>query len=308
MAVGVVEPHKLIHVLTLSTDNGNATSNWVYGARKLGYTYTLLGQGQKWGGWSWRTKQYIEAVKTLGDNAIVLILDTNDVLLCRGPKSLYRAYKACGNPLLIFGGEPTCCVGKFEATKMNGERQRAINTIDTRTPQNRWKFPNAGCIMGTKQAVLNALIKVQNEPDDQAGHLEQYLQDEQYLKIDWQHKIVGNVNKPGKLFCVTTSMLDDADSVEMGYWDKVSVHNLVKEAKDGGEDPTIYSDTIGGILYRNKVTGGVPCVLHFPGKNISTYNVMGASVYGIAFRPIANETQSSVGKSALINIASLWKS
>ena len=303
----VVEPHKLIHVVTLSTDSGNATMNWVHGAKKLGYNFTLLGQGQKWGGWSWRTKQYIAAIEKLPTNTLVLVVDTNDVLLCRGPRSLYRAYKAAGNPLLMFGGEPTCCVGKFEATKMNGERHRAINTIDARLPMNRWKFPNAGCIMGARDTVLNALRRVQEEPDDQAGHLEHYLKDERYLEIDWQHRIVGNVNRPGMLFCVTTSMADDADSVEMGYWDKASVTNLATEATEQGEDPTVYNDSIGGVLYRNRVTGGIPCVLHFPGKNIYTYNLMGAMVYGVAFRPVQNEVPNSVGKSALIGIASLWK-
>jgi len=304
----VIERAKTIKVVTLSTDEGSALDNWIFGAKKLGYDYTILGRGEKWGGWSWRTKKYIDAVKLLPHNSIVLIVDGNDILFARGPASLYRAYKAAGSPSLLFGGEATCCVGKFSAQKLNGERNRAITTIDHRGPHNRWKFPNAGCIMGQRNAVLAALELVKDEPDDQAGHLERYLNDEKYLHIDWDHRVVGNINKPGTLYCVDTSVVEDKNTVELQtYWERVSTNELIEEAKKTNTDPAQYRDSVSSVLYRNKETNGIPCILHFAGKNMQGYNVVGATLYGSSFRPVSADEPVSVGKSALLSVAGLWK-
>jgi hypothetical protein len=301
------ERPRRVEVVTLSTEEGPPEANWMHGAKRLGYSVTALGRGEKWGGWPWRTKEYIRAIETLPPDVLVLVVDMGDVLLCRGPKSLLRAYDSIGAPL-VFGGEPTCCVGNFSAIRMNGERQRAMTTIDGRAPRNRWKFPNAGCIMGTREAVLNALHGVRDEPDDQAGHLARYLDDPAYLAIDWQHSIVGNVNKPGALFSVDTSLLADKDGVELQHWERVRVWDLGEELRRKGEDASAYADSIGPTLYRNRTTGGVPCVLHFPGKNVRGYNLLGAGLYGTAFRPVKVENPPSVGKAALLSIAGLWNS
>jgi hypothetical protein len=302
-----IERAKTIKVVTLSTDGGSAYNNWLHGARRLGYDVTVLGLGQKWGGWPWRTQQYIAAVRALPPTALVLVVDMGDVLFVRGPASLYRAYKAIGSPL-VFGGEPTCCVGKFDAKRLNGERGRAMSTIDARLPRNRWKFPNAGCIMGPRDVVLAALEGVKNAPDDQAGHLERYLADERYLTIDWQHAIVGGVNKPGLFYCVDQSIASDPNAVELEYWERVTREQLVAEAERDGSDPTRFADSVGRTLYRNKQTGGVPCLLHFAGKNVRGYNLFGAALYGSAFRPLEEERTASVGAAALVSIAHLWKS
>ena len=292
----VIERPKSIKVLTLSTDRGAALDNWMYGATQLGYDVTVLGLDEKWGGWPWRTKKYLAAVRALPARTLVLIVDGNDILFVRGPTSLYQAYKSVGHPL-VFGGEPTCCVGKFAATKLNGERQRAMKTIDARNPINRWKFPNAGCIMGPREVLIEALEGIKDEIDDQAGHLEKYLENDKYLRIDWYHRIVGNVNKPSFFYCVDCSAGDDMNSVELEHWEKVDVTTTEKE----------FADSIGRTLYRNKVTKGVPCILHFAGKNLQGYNFLGATLYGSAFRPVSTDQAPSVGKSALLHISNLWK-
>jgi hypothetical protein len=302
----VVERARSVRVITLCTDEGPALLNWKYGAQRLGYDVTVLGVGERWGGWPWRTRRYIEAVQALKPGTLVVLVDGNDILFVRGPSSLYRAYRSIGKSL-VFGAEPTCCTGSFAMDKLNGKRQIAMSTVDSRHPENRWKFPNAGCIVGTREAVLDALERVKDETDDQAGHLARYLQDPDYLQLDWEHLIVGNVNRPGMLYCVDTKVTDDADSVEMQFWERVRVGGLVEEKVAAEEDASVYNDSVGPYLYRNRTTGGVPCILHFPGKNIRGYNLMGASVYGLAFRPLSGERVPSVGKAALLGIAEFWK-
>src|ERR1019366_4975341 len=95
----IIERPRDIKVITLSTDRGAALENWIYGATKLGYDITILGLGEKWGGWPWRTKKYLEAVKALPSRSLILIVDGNDILFVRGPNSLYEAYNSVGHPL-----------------------------------------------------------------------------------------------------------------------------------------------------------------------------------------------------------------
>lgn len=279
-----------IFVVTLSTDDSVALENWIYGVKKLGYNYTVLGLGEKWGGWPWRTKKYIEHIQTLPKESIVVVVDGNDILFVRGPRSLYRAFRKINKPL-IFGGEPTCCTGQYTYTPFNGKHEEAKNGIDSMNPINRWKFPNAGCIIGYRDNVLSALDKVKTSKDDQAGHLEQYLADANYLTIDWNHDIVGNVNKPSYRYCVDCSVADNKDRHELQYWEKILAEG----------------DVISPNSYRNTESKGTPCIFHFPGKNVNGYNIMGAEMYGESFRPISRYIAPSIGKSALFSIATLWK-
>jgi hypothetical protein len=279
-----------IYVVTVSTDNSVALENWIYGVKKLGYNYTVLGLGEKWGGWPWRTNKYIEHIKTLPKGCIVLVVDGNDILFVRGPRSLHRAFKKIGSKI-VFGGEPTCCTGQYQWTPTDAKREQAINTIDARIPLNRWKFPNAGCIIGYKDNVLEALERVKSSKDDQAGHLEQYLADPEYLTIDWGHDIVGNVNKPSYRYCVDCSVSDNKDRYELQYWEKTNAEG----------------DVISPTTYVNVETKGIPCIFHFPGKNVNGYNIMGAEMYGEAFRPLNPYVAPSIGKAALFSIATLWK-
>lgn len=288
-----------IHLVTLSTDQNNALENWKYGASILGYKYTVLGLGMKWGGWSFRTKEYIKFIKTLPDNSLVILVDGNDILFVRGPEEVWKSFKKIGKPL-IFGGEVSCCTGKYANPLAGGEknkRKQAVEEIQRRKPPTRYCFPNAGCIVGWKDSVLNALETVKDEDDDQAGHLEQYLKDPEYLTIDWGHSIVGNVNKVGVLWCVDCNILDDLPTKELTYWEKKDA----KEAIKGDKLIKTYN------VYQNKITGGIPCILHFAGKNVYGYNHMGAYLYGAAFRPIEMPAAQSIGKTALMGISGLWK-
>ena len=287
-----------IHVVTLSTDKNSALENWEYSAKSLGYTYKILGLGMKWGGWSFRTKQYIIYIKTLPDDALILVVDGNDILFVRGPDALWEGFKRINQPL-IFGGEVSCCTGKYAHSLSNpknpiGNRKKAIEEIQRRLPPTRYCFPNAGCILGWKENVLNALETVKEENDDQAGHLEQYLKNPNYLSIDWGHDIVGNVNKVGVLWCVDCSFLDDLETHELKYYDKV----------DNQKDKIVITN----CMYQNNITRGIPCILHFAGKNMHGYNVMGAHLYGSKFKPVhMSYNTDTIGKNALLGIASAWK-
>jgi hypothetical protein len=281
-----------IKVITLSTSNGSALQNWIYGTQKLGYDTTILGLGEKWGGWPWRTKKYIKAISELDPGTLVVLVDGNDILFVRGPDALWEGFKRIDHPV-VFGGESSCCVGKFSAYKFNGKRNKAIETIDSRLPCNRYKHPNVGVTVAFKEDLLSRLDAIKDEPDDQAGHLEKYLENPNYAKIDWHHSIVGNINKVSFGFHV-----DSSEDDELAFWNSIKTKDLPNQHE--------YKDSLGSLLYQNKETKGVPCILHFPGGNIAGYNKVGAEIYGSAFRPILPLQAQPVGKTALLSIANWW--
>lgn len=285
-----------LHIVTLSTDNTGPIENWEYTARLHGYNYTILGRGEKWGGWSWRTSKYIEKVKELPYNSLVVLCDGNDIFFAREPEILISAYRSY-NTDLLFGGEPTCCTGKYGATSgLIGmhNRDNAIRDIYSRKPPTRWCFPNAGCIMGTKKRILQVLKDVQYQPDDQAGYLEKYLSDASYLTIDYYSRMVGNVNAFSHLYCVDCGLFDSPQKYEKQFWRQVNDRSLSSH-----------------MLYRNVQTGEIPAILHFPGKNILLYNYFGYHMYPDNFitSKAKEKMLSPVSQSTKIlsSIAQLWR-
>lgn len=282
-----------LHVITLSTDDRGPIENWEFTAKLHGYDYTILGRGEKWQGWPWRTKKYLERVLELPEGTLVLLCDGNDIIFARGPAELIRAYDLYETDLL-FGGEPTCCTGKYGI--MGGisglsNRDYAIKTIVEREPATRWCFPNAGCIMGTRERIIQILEENKDEPDDQAGYLGKYLSNPSYLKVDFFSRVVGNVNAINYFFCVECDMFDDSHKYELQFWEPVRNLSISNH-----------------LVYRNKLTGEIPCILHFPGKNILLYNVMGHRMFKAEFKMVKPKPKKHTQpQKALFSIADHWK-
>jgi hypothetical protein len=284
-----------LKLVTLSTNEGPGLSDWLLGAEMLGYDFEVLGRGEKWGGWPWRTKKYIEYVSTLPSETIVCLIDGNDILFQRGPHSLIEVYLGAGKGV-IFGGEPSCCTGKYKYTplSMTGARDTAINTLKARKPPTRWYFPNAGCIMGTRNEVLRVLNRVKGETDDQAGHLDAYLKDESYLSVDYHHGIVGGVNTVSWAYNTEVALPLASSSSETPYWELVNAEDI--------------PDAVSPAIFRNRITRGIPCILHFAGGNTQGMDSMGVQLFGKRYKRVTKPIPPPVGRStALFSIAKLWK-
>ena len=304
----------MLKLITLNTDNDNGLYNWEYSASILGYDYKILGLGEKWGGWSWRTKKYLEYVQSLPEKNIVTITDGNDLFFTRSPKDLVSAYESY-NSEVVFGGEPTCCTGKYQYHPFKINRGIAINAMFKRCNQyndsTRWMFPNAGCITGKVSRMIELLEDIQEEPDDQAGYLEKLIEDFDCFEIDYQAKIVGNVNAIGYYHCVDHPQSDLCSTIkdklrnEHQYWDLELTDSHCKISNKMIPDIT-YEDGYHSIYrYRNNITNNVPCVLHFPGKNYELYNVFGDKLYNRSFRPLKRDKEKK--DNALESIVRIWK-
>lgn len=306
----------MLKLITLNTDRDDGLYNWEYTASSLGYDYKILGVGQKWGGWSWRTQKYLDYIQTLPEKNIVTITDGNDLFFTRSPTDLLNSYESY-NSDVVFGGEPTCCTGKYQYHPFKVNRGIAISSMFDRYNQHndstRWMFPNAGCITGKVSRLVEMLEDIKDEPDDQAGYLERLIEDFNYFDIDYQTKIVGNVNAIGYYHCVDHPQSDLCSSIkdklrnEHQYWDLeltdsyCTVNNTNKI-----ENNVIYEEGYNSFYrYRNNITNNIPCILHFPGKNYELYNTFGSKLYGYSFRPLKRDKNSK--DNPLESVVRIWK-
>src|SRR5260221_5284214 len=295
-----MEAIPIIHVFTVNTDTGAALDNWLMSAQILGYKATVLGLGKKWGGWAWRARLYHKTLvddSSINPDGLVVLCDGNDLFFQRPPQDLYKAYLSYEKPI-IFGGEPTCCTGHFSNVSFRSSRDTAMNIIESRHPLARYKFPNAGFIMGPKGKILLLLQTAFQCEDDQASYLEQYLKDPNFLAVDYYQRLVGNVNAFSLRFCVDCSLGDDKYRSEAQYW------QYQPSGRDGYPK----------IVYQSKISAEVPCVLHFPGKNIVLYNEFGNYMYGIGLFKQLKVPTEGIGNSsgylkanALLGMTKWWK-
>jgi len=268
-----------LRLITCQTDRNEALDNWIFTAKNNGYNYAILGLDETWKGWSWRTKKYLKYVQSLPFNTVVCITDCNDILFVKNESEMIEAWKyyhSKGHDL-IFGGEPTCCTGDYRAHIDPIGRKRLMNKVKSygksntgnHKKQNRWMFPNAGCIIGTRGRIIDALILAQDAKDDQARFLEQYAEDKTWLTVDYDHKLVGNLNALAILY-KQVPIPGDYYNDELKHWDII--------------DCSKEDNCLSQYQLQNKTTKGRPCVVHFPGKNYPLYNYIGKELFGKYFK------------------------
>lgn len=267
-----------LRVITCQTDRNVALDNWIYSAKNNEYNYIILGLDETWKGWSWRTNKYLNYVKTLPPTTIVCLTDCNDILFLKHESEMIKSWNYYNKQGfdLVFGGEATCCTGDYRAHINPIGRINIMNTVKSfgnkytgnHENQNRWMFPNAGFIIGTTHRIIEALTLAQDAKDDQAKYLEKYSQNENWLTIDYDHKLVGNLNALAILY-KQLPIPGDYYNDELKYWDLINCEE---------ED-----NCLGNIQLKNKITRGQPCVAHFPGKNYPLYNYIGKKLYGEKF-------------------------
>lgn len=301
-----------LKIVTVQTDRNEALDNWIYTAKGNGYDYAILGLDEKWGGWSWRTKKYLKYVESLPSNSIICLADCNDILFVKpleDLRSAWRHYSSLGHEL-VFGGEPTCCTGEYRFHVNPIARKKVMDKVKQFNPKNRWMFPNAGCVIGTKKRIVEALNIAKDAPDDQAAYLKRYSEDESWLTIDYDHKIVGNFNSLAYLYSKGVLPADYYRG-EMKHWEYTTQykHSVIPDRSyvEGTVDNESWVHLLEkpptGRQLRNKHTGGTPAIIHFPGKNFLLYNEIGGYLFGKEFKRL--EFHDSM--TSLWSVSNLWK-
>lgn len=257
-------------ILTVSTDDNSLVRNFESTCKRHGYEYHLVGRGQKWGGWKWRTAKYIEAFDEhkIGTEDIVVICDSNDVIMLKGPDDLRERflnmtrYTGCK---VIVSAESICVNGIYldsDKRKAMNDRMKSLMGLE-KFNKTRYKFPNGGFIVGYSRELLSLLDANKDAEDDQNGLLEIWLNDPRRFAMDEEAMLCGNVSFQLP-FILRTEDDKKPWMIEQEMWDL-----------KGGE-------------ITNKHTGKSPCAIHLPGKNWPMYNKIGNHLQLPAFEAVEN--------------------
>lgn len=173
-----------IHVLTVATDKTPQLSNLTESLQKFGYSYSILGLGKQWTGFSFKTEHYLAAVSDLPPNTIVALVDAYDVIFVASPEEFIQKYRSLDTPVIV-GGEPRC--RDYQCTPVTN--YWALNGRHTMYP-----YVNSGVIVGPADKLKQILTNQLNSPfknDDQKslGYVVQ-----QYpilFRIDTTQRLIG---------------------------------------------------------------------------------------------------------------------
>ncbi|MHB1910424.1 MAG: glycosyltransferase domain-containing protein [Nitrososphaerales archaeon] len=133
-------------VFTVCTDIDTGLINWISSAERFGYTYQILGLGENWQGWPYRTGKYIKAVscKDINDYDIVVLFMSFFTDTCQ---TLQQKF-VNGGWKVVVGAESACCTAEHDHPDKKPSIMAAFEKLH---PSNRNRFPNGGCVVGTKK-------------------------------------------------------------------------------------------------------------------------------------------------------------
>jgi hypothetical protein len=248
----IIDPVFEVVVLSVCTDKTPGLVNLIVTLERLGYTYKIIGLGEKWEGWIWRTKRYIQELEKIKDEKIVILCDGSDVIFTEPPSETIKRFREMDVPVLM-GAERNTSTGKFKYDFIL--RRKIWEEYKRREPISGYRFPNAGVIIGYKTPLLSLLEQNKEAVDDQAGFILMGFEHENWFKLDTNTYIVGNVVQGMPMF------ESEIEIDEKTVW-------------------TIEEPIRGKFRLLNKQTHNRPCILHFAGGNWGMYNEIGKVFIG----------------------------
>ena len=189
-------------------------------AEYYGYDLEILGREESWGGWSYRTQKYIDAIRRT-NYPVICITDCTDVLFVGPSEELYEKFSASGECLIIGTESKLAYQGSTDHDERNIERFFQ----DT---SSRFKYPNGGYLIGKRQSLLELLEANKNSTDDQVGYINLCYERKQKIHRDTDTIFCGNVPK----------YLPNID-LEKDFW-KLSASDLRYYNPDTGHKPCVF--------------------------------------------------------------------
>jgi hypothetical protein len=89
--------------LVISYDNAPTenTRFYINTLKKNKWEYVLIGKGEKWEGWTTRMRAYMNILKTLPPNKLVVLTDARDVICCRGSSAFMDAFASFSRDIIV---------------------------------------------------------------------------------------------------------------------------------------------------------------------------------------------------------------
>ena len=249
-----------IKVFTVCTDPSNGLENWKLSCQKFGYDFEVIGMGEKWGGWTWRTEMYINRILEVEENCIIILTDGTDFFFTRPVNEMLFAFRNY-NSNVVIGAEHQCCTSwpRWNFTV----KQEIVDFARNKNPEVRPIVPNGGFVIGFRDEILQTLCSNISQEDDQHGYLVQYLTGTNNFKLDIYSRCVANIVYDISLF-------------------------------DSEDDETIESENykFDGKKFVSLRTQESPCAMHFPGGNLEAYNFFGTKIFGRNFKTVSKNRKS----------------
>lgn len=236
---------------------------FISSCQRLGYDYTLLARDSQWQGWSWRTKIYLQALKSIPKPEIAIICDCTDLFFLGSAEECYSTFKSNKSKVLISAEENAAYPGKkYSALSMQDFFLRSL-------PEKGWAYnPNGGFLIGEVDSLIRVLEANQDSTDDQAGYCEMFYEGRaNELEIDVQGQ-----------FCATFPNIPSS---------------LMIRERWALDSPK--------FRLRHRESGVTPIAAHFPGQNYRLMQYMyGLSEAGggeVESQPPSNDVTSSTSGS-----------
>lgn len=222
-------PHlKVLSVATCEIKD-DEIKNWIRTVEYFGYDYTILGREDKWGGWPYRTRKYLDEIKNIEKSYEVVILsDATDLFFCGPAIEAYRKFTREGEDIII-GSEPIIYYNESGRNNVYEIEDFFIKKCRSRTC-----FPNGGFLIGTTRALIKLLEANLDSKDDQAGYMDLLFEKKVQYSLDEKNVFVGNLPN-----------LQTYTQREVSFWKWDSIKRR----------------------YYNPLTMEYPIAFHFPGNN-----------------------------------------
>ena len=229
----------MVKILVLSVNTAPSPNLEIFkrSCKRYGYDYEILGLGEVWKGWQWRTQVYIDAIKDHYDIDIFILCDSDDLYFTGPCSEFFEKFLAFHSDVGI-GTEDACGTGDDPA-EIKKERVKTLKSIHiSKKISSIYYGLNGGCIFGYRGSLLEILKINLREKDDQVGYTKLFINDTPLIAPDYYQRIVGN--------CAQRLPLRES----------------------GVDEWKIKNDRVYNIK-----TGTYPVIMHYPGKNFYFYKL-----------------------------------
>lgn len=210
--------------------------------KKKNHELIVLGFGEKWKGWVWRTKMFINYISKCDPNEIIMIIDAYDVMVLASHKEIMRKYRNFKCDILfsascIYSGQPN-----LSWLYQNIIFNQIKNYFDV--PNYKSYILNAGSFMGKASKICELYNRL----------YKRYIKT---LVIDDQ-KNLNNIRLTGLDYKI------DKNSNIFWIWERTSLKELIYFLiyNELYEKTNLYKK--GGVQFNNVQ----PCVVHGIGNRV----------------------------------------
>ena len=264
-----------LYVISLATDYTNAVDNFKKSCSKNNLNCKIIGLNQKFEGWRWRMKQYLEAIKYYNDDDIIIFSDCYDVIVQEDKDTILNKFKKLNKKVIISSEMNLLLPAELKQFKMYPHLFTYNRFLKNKLSD--YIYPCLGLVMGYKKELENLYKLLLNYKhselekecyeDDQCLFSFYFVKNgNKYFDLDYRQTLFGNMS---------------------GSLNRYEV--------------------VDNKLYNSKINS-VPSFLHFQGNSLSFYNYY---MMPLGYKKVDNKAgllpiKSTILKQVFDNYQEFW--